>query len=272
MQPYPPLQTLIAAACLRADGFEVALFDSTFEPPEEGFRKALATTPASAGRHLRGQFQLPDQDVPHPQSRAGLLHVPGRTGSGRARGGEQLRCLRPRLRLSRAWGGFRSAGRSGVDLARPCPGVAAREVASEVHRRAGVSRPRAQSARQPATRIDGRSRSSFFSSVGPGGCERVSRGMEARARIFFAEHGFQPRLPVPVQLVREADLWEQLSRPLARSWWRRKCIASRLRCSRTTSGSPTTFSRCPDAGRGSSPKRWKRSTRAFRSRCNPAAT
>jgi anaerobic magnesium-protoporphyrin IX monomethyl ester cyclase len=42
MQPYPPLQTLIAAACLRADGFEVELFDATFEPPEEGFRKALA--------------------------------------------------------------------------------------------------------------------------------------------------------------------------------------------------------------------------------------
>jgi radical SAM superfamily enzyme YgiQ (UPF0313 family) len=41
MQPYPPLQTLIAAAYLRADGFEVALFDSTFEPPEQGFREAL---------------------------------------------------------------------------------------------------------------------------------------------------------------------------------------------------------------------------------------
>lgn len=41
MQPYPPLQTLIAAACLRADGFSVALFDSTFESPEEGFYAAL---------------------------------------------------------------------------------------------------------------------------------------------------------------------------------------------------------------------------------------
>ena len=41
MQPYPPVQTLIAAACLRADGFEVALFDATFERPEEGFRAAL---------------------------------------------------------------------------------------------------------------------------------------------------------------------------------------------------------------------------------------
>jgi anaerobic magnesium-protoporphyrin IX monomethyl ester cyclase len=31
MQPYPPLQTLIAAAVLRAQGFEVALFDVTFD-------------------------------------------------------------------------------------------------------------------------------------------------------------------------------------------------------------------------------------------------
>ena len=30
MQPYPPLQTLIAAAVLREAGFEVALFDTTF--------------------------------------------------------------------------------------------------------------------------------------------------------------------------------------------------------------------------------------------------
>jgi radical SAM superfamily enzyme YgiQ (UPF0313 family) len=41
MQPYPPLQTLLAAACLRRDGFEVALFDSTFEDPAQGFPGAL---------------------------------------------------------------------------------------------------------------------------------------------------------------------------------------------------------------------------------------
>ena len=41
MQPYPPLQTLLAAACLRREGYDVAFFDSTFEPPEEGFRRAL---------------------------------------------------------------------------------------------------------------------------------------------------------------------------------------------------------------------------------------
>ena len=31
MQPYPPLQTLLAAACLRREGFDVALFDCTLE-------------------------------------------------------------------------------------------------------------------------------------------------------------------------------------------------------------------------------------------------
>ena len=42
MQPYPPLQTLLAAACLRREGYEVALFDPAFESPEAGFERALA--------------------------------------------------------------------------------------------------------------------------------------------------------------------------------------------------------------------------------------
>ncbi len=42
MQPYPPLQTLLAAACLRREGYRVALFDPALEPPETGFEQALA--------------------------------------------------------------------------------------------------------------------------------------------------------------------------------------------------------------------------------------
>src|SRR5262249_45707588 len=41
MQPYPPLQTLLAAACLRKEGYSVALFDPALQPPEEGFELAL---------------------------------------------------------------------------------------------------------------------------------------------------------------------------------------------------------------------------------------
>jgi anaerobic magnesium-protoporphyrin IX monomethyl ester cyclase len=42
MQPYPPLQTLLAAACLRRAGFSVALFDPALQAPEAGFEQALA--------------------------------------------------------------------------------------------------------------------------------------------------------------------------------------------------------------------------------------
>jgi radical SAM superfamily enzyme YgiQ (UPF0313 family) len=42
MQPYPPLQTLLAAACLRREGYTVALFDPALAPPETGFEQALA--------------------------------------------------------------------------------------------------------------------------------------------------------------------------------------------------------------------------------------
>ncbi len=41
MQPYPPLQTMIAAAHLRDGGFAVTLFDATLNAPEQGFRAAL---------------------------------------------------------------------------------------------------------------------------------------------------------------------------------------------------------------------------------------
>ena len=42
MQPYPPLQTILAASVLRRAGINVALCDVTFESPEESFLKALA--------------------------------------------------------------------------------------------------------------------------------------------------------------------------------------------------------------------------------------
>jgi anaerobic magnesium-protoporphyrin IX monomethyl ester cyclase len=44
MQPYPPLQTLLAAAMLREQGYSVAMFDVTLAAlPEEEFRAAIAS-------------------------------------------------------------------------------------------------------------------------------------------------------------------------------------------------------------------------------------
>ncbi len=44
MQPYPPLQTLLAAACLRREGYRVALFDPALAEPEAGFEQRWRST------------------------------------------------------------------------------------------------------------------------------------------------------------------------------------------------------------------------------------
>jgi anaerobic magnesium-protoporphyrin IX monomethyl ester cyclase len=41
MQPYPPLQTILAAAVLEQHGIDVALYDPALDSPREGFRAAL---------------------------------------------------------------------------------------------------------------------------------------------------------------------------------------------------------------------------------------
>lgn len=42
MQPYPPLQTILVAAALQANGIQAHLFDPTFEYSEQVFRSAIA--------------------------------------------------------------------------------------------------------------------------------------------------------------------------------------------------------------------------------------
>src|SRR3954463_2329182 len=41
MQPYPPLQTILAASVLRSAGLDVDLCDVTFDSPEEKFLHSL---------------------------------------------------------------------------------------------------------------------------------------------------------------------------------------------------------------------------------------
>ena len=69
MEPYPPLGTLYAAALLRERGFDVALFDSMLAGSEHEWAAALDRHAAPLRRALRGQLQLPDQDVPAAHAR-----------------------------------------------------------------------------------------------------------------------------------------------------------------------------------------------------------
>ncbi len=55
MQPYPPLQTILAAAVLRQHGIDTALFDPTLSCPHAGFEAALE-------RHRPGLFVVCEDD------------------------------------------------------------------------------------------------------------------------------------------------------------------------------------------------------------------
>ena len=73
MQPYPPLGTLYAASYLRQHGYRVALFDAMLAESEDEWDQALDTAPPGFRRAVRGQLQLPVQDVPAAHAR-GRLH------------------------------------------------------------------------------------------------------------------------------------------------------------------------------------------------------
>jgi site-specific DNA-cytosine methylase len=100
MQPYPPLQTLVVAACLRARRILRRAVRFTFEEPEAGFARALEAHRPRMVAVCEGQFQLPDQDVPASQSRVGLLDG-GDCAQGKCPCNcERRRCHRSRGRLS----------------------------------------------------------------------------------------------------------------------------------------------------------------------------
>lgn len=75
MQPYPPLQTLIAAAVLKEQGIPTGLFDPALVAPEEGFEAALDRPQAGSRGGVRRRLQFPFQDVSREKSRAGVSNV-----------------------------------------------------------------------------------------------------------------------------------------------------------------------------------------------------
>ncbi len=54
--------------------------------------------------------------------------------------------------------------------------------------------------------------------------DQYRQGVEAGARLFLAEHGLQPRLPVPMQLVRQANLTEIAIMLVRPTRWLPRCV------------------------------------------------
>ena len=103
MQPYPPLQTLVAAACLRRQGYSVALFDSTFEDPESRLRARLGSSSAAMVAVCEDNFNFLTK-MCLLRNRESAFRMAAECARCRSSGGRQ----RPRLR--RPCGGV-SAGR-----------------------------------------------------------------------------------------------------------------------------------------------------------------
>ena len=68
-QPYAPLGALYAAACVRAARLRVALFDAMLAESEDEWAAALDRASPALRGDLRGQLQLPEQDVPAAHAR-----------------------------------------------------------------------------------------------------------------------------------------------------------------------------------------------------------
>ena len=70
-QPYAPLGTLYAASYLRTRGHSTALFDAMLAAFRTRLGDGARRGAAARRRHLRGQLQLPDQDVPSADAAGG---------------------------------------------------------------------------------------------------------------------------------------------------------------------------------------------------------
>ncbi len=84
-KPYPPLATLHVAALLRAAGHDVAVFDAMLADGNRGLPREAARCAARGRRVLRGQLQLPEQDVSRQDARGVLRDDRGRPYGRRPR-------------------------------------------------------------------------------------------------------------------------------------------------------------------------------------------
>ena len=98
MQPYPPLGTLYAASYLRARGYGVALFDAMLASSEQEWVEALDREQAELRGALRGQLQLPLEDVSAADARGRVSDDRDGPRAQLHRRRRRLRCHRPRPR------------------------------------------------------------------------------------------------------------------------------------------------------------------------------
>ena len=255
MKPYPPLATLLAAAVLREQGHEVALFDATLAAGVDEFvRCSPRQRPAVVGI-LEDNFNYLTK-MCTTRLRDATLEMIGAAheyGCRVAVNGSDATdhpgaistpaptrcCSARRTRPSPTW--RRLAGR--------------RRRAARCDRRSGAARSGADEMTAPRRAGSARPRRAAPARLGPARRRRLPPRLEPRARRVFLEHGDLARLSLRLQLVRQADLRPPLHAALAGGRGARTAPAESRRSRRTTSGSPTTSSASTSSWIDGSPTR-----------------
>ena len=241
MQPYPPLGTLYAASYVR-DAATTWRCSTHAGRVRGRVGRRARRAPAALRGHLRGQLQLPVQDVPARMREAAFAMI---AMAAKARGCNVI-----------------VSGSDATDHAgkysppAPTPSCSARArrrwrelldcLTGQAGRRPGDGRRRV--ARPAAPRPDAErdlirdARRAALPGLGPGRHRALQERLVRPPRLLLDEHGDHARLPVPLQLVRQADLGSALQRAHRPRTWPRNCAGSRTTSSPTTSGSPTTSS------------------------------
>ena len=228
-QPYAPLGALYAAACVRAARL-LAWRCSTrcWRDRKPSGPRARSPSPALRG-DLRRQLQLPEQDVPAAHAPGGADDDRRRAQSRRHRSSSPARtpAIIRRLYLDaaptlvvdrRRRGHARSklldtlSGRSDRPLTRRSPGCA-------------CATPDGQLVQHAGRRDHPRSRRAAAPGLGSRRRRALPADLAGASRLLLDEPRDDARLPVSLQLVREADLRPALHRALAGARRRRDGVA-----------------------------------------------
>ncbi len=224
-QPYAPLGALYAAACVRDARLRVALFDAMLAASEDEWADALdAHRPRFAVIYednfnylskmclLRMRAGRADDDRPG----AGARHHDDRRRLGRHRSpGHLPRSRRRRGRRRRRRGDAgRAARHPGLPARRKRRGTAG---GAEAGQRPLAAQPRRPQRPHAAARDHPRPRRAAAAGVGSRRRRPLPRDVARAPRLLLDERGDDARLPVPLQLVREADLRPALHRAIARA-------------------------------------------------------
>ena len=218
---------------------------------------ARSPSPALRG-DLRGQLQLPEQDVPAADARGGADD--DRRGAARGVPVDRRRIGRQRssrrsisIAAPRRRGHGRGRGHAGRGARRARPAAQQPAAAATLQGSASARRDGGAIVRTRPREIIRDLDALPLPAWDLVDVERYRGDLARASRLLLDERRDDARLPVPLQLVREADLRPALHRAVARAGRRRDRLAEGDLSARITCGSPTTSSASSRAGSSASP-------------------